>query len=341
MSTPTRPGKVGIREVAVAAGVSQGSVSHYLNHPDRVSADKARRIQDAIDQLGFVRNNAGRQLRLGQSSTIAYLVPDVSNPFFASLAEGVEVAAARAGLAVFIANSNRDRAREDSYLELFQEHGVRGMLVASPNPIEDRLAAIRARGIPSVLVGQRASTPEQPSVSIDDVSGGYLAARHLIEAGCRRLAFVGGPLRIRQVADRLQGASAAIREEPGVTLEIIDVSSRIIAEGHEVAEAIVDRDPAARPDGVFAVNDLLAIGMVQTLVARGVRVPDELALVGYDDIEYAGSSIVPLTSVRPPHEEFGEAALDLLLAVSSDTEPPESTQLVFPPELVVRASTRR
>ena len=331
--------KVGIREVATLADVSLGTVSHYLNHPDRVSEEKARRIADAIEQLGFVRNNAGRQLRLGESSAIAYIVPDVSNPFFATIAEGVEQRATEAGLAVFIANSSRDRAREDAYLELFEEHGVRGMLVASPRAIEDRLAAARSRGTPSVLVGQKSSSPAQPSVSIDDVAGGYLAARHLIEGGCRRLAFVGGPLDIRQVGDRLQGASNAVRETSGVTLEVIDVSERIIAEGHTVARALVDRDPARRPDGVFAVNDLLAIGIAQTLITNGVRIPDDIALVGYDDIEYAENALVPITSVRPPHEDFGIAAVDLLLAVVSG-QPPAETQVVFTPELRVRASSR-
>jgi LacI family transcriptional regulator len=332
--------KVGIREVASLADVSLGTVSHYLNHPDRVSEEKARRIADAIEQLGFVRNNAGRQLRLGRSSTIAYIVPDVSNPFFATIAEGVEQRATEAGLAVFIANSSRDRSREDAYLELFEEHGVRGMLVASPRAIEERLAAARSRGTPSVLVGQRSSSPAQPSVSIDDVSGGYLAAKHLIEGGCRRLAFVGGPLDIRQVGDRLQGASNAVRETPGVTLEVIDVTERVIAEGHAVAREIADRDPARRPDGVFAVNDLLAIGIAQTLITSGVRVPDDVALVGYDEIEYAENALVPITSVRPPHEEFGVAAVDLLLAVVSGS-PPAETQVVFTPELVVRESSRR
>ncbi|MFC0680173.1 LacI family DNA-binding transcriptional regulator [Lysobacter korlensis] len=332
--------RVGIREVASLADVSLGTVSHYLNHPDRVSEEKARRIADAIEQLGFVRNNAGRQLRLGQSSTIAYIVPDVSNPFFATIAEGVEQRATEAGLAVFIANSSRDRAREDAYLELFEEHGVRGMLVASPRPIEDRLAGARSRGTPSVLVGQRSSSPAQPSVSIDDVSGGYLAAKHLIEGGCRRLAFIGGPLAIRQVGDRLQGASNAVREAPGVTLEVIDVADRIIAEGHAVAEGLVARSAGQRPDGVFAVNDLLAIGIAQTLVTSGVRVPDDIALVGYDDIEYAENALVPISSVRPPHEDFGVAAVDLLLAVVSG-DPPAETQVVFTPELRVRASSRR
>ncbi|MDQ7910376.1 substrate-binding domain-containing protein [Phytohabitans sp. ZYX-F-186] len=333
--------RVGIREVAAAAGVSMGTVSHFLNHPDRVSAEKAKRIQEAIDRLGFVRNNAGRQLRLGHSTTIAYIVPDVSNPFFATIAEGVERRAAQAGLSVFVANSGGDPAREDSYLDLFEEHGVRGMLVASPRAIEDRLAAIRGRGTPSVLVGQRASSPAQPSVSIDDVSGGHTAVRHLVDIGCQHIAFVGGPLSIRQVADRLQGASDAIREAGSATLEIIASEPRVIATGHKVAAELIGRTQGRRPDGIFAVNDLLGIGLVQTLATGGVSVPEEVAVVGYDDIEYAENSFVPLSSVRPPHEDFGVAAIDLLLAVLGETQPPPENHLVFTPDLVVRRSTAR
>jgi LacI family transcriptional regulator len=318
-----------------------GTVSHYLNHPSRVSADKAGRIQEAIDKLGFVRNNAGRQLRLGRSSTMAYIVPDVSNPFFATIAEGVERRAAESGLSVFLANSGGDRAREDSYLDLFEEHGVLGMLVASPGPIEDRLAAIRTRGTPSVLVGQRASSTAQPSVSIDDVSGGYLATRHLIDIGCQRIAFVGGPLGIRQIADRLQGASNAVRESGTATLEIIDIEPRVISVGHRVAADLAGRPAARRPDGIFTVNDLLGIGLVQTLMTSGVRVPEDVAVVGYDDIEYAENSLVPLASIRPPHEDFGIAAVDLLLVLLEETPPATELQRVFTPELVVRRSATR
>ncbi|GIH00277.1 LacI family DNA-binding transcriptional regulator [Plantactinospora mayteni] len=333
--------RVGIREVAALADVSMGTVSHFLNHPTRVSAEKAKRIQEAIEKLGFVRNNAGRQLRLGRSSTVAYIVPDVSNPFFATIAEGVERRAAQAGLSVFLANSGGDRAREDSYLALFEEQGVRGMLVASHDPIEDRLAAARTRGTPSVLVGRRANSAAQPSISIDDVSGGYLAARHLIEIGCRRIAFVGGPLGIQQIADRLQGASNAVRESGTAMLEIIDIEHRIISVGHKVGAELSGRPAEHRPDGIFAVNDLLGIGLVQTLVGNGVRVPEDIAVVGYDDIEYAENSLVPLTSVRPPHEDFGIAAVDLLLTVIGDAPLPAETQLVFAPDLVVRRSTTR
>ncbi|MDO7880742.1 LacI family DNA-binding transcriptional regulator [Salinibacterium soli] len=332
--------RVGIREVATLAEVSLGTVSHYINHPDKVSPEKRERIQRAIDQLGFVRNNAAWQLRLGRSGTIAYIAPDVSNPFFATIAEGVEQRAATHDLSVFISNSNRSRAREDAYLELFESQRVQGMLVSSHHPIDDRLAQIRSRGIPSVLIGQRAADPTQPSVSIDDVTGGHMAVQHLLELGRRRVAFVGGPLGIRQVADRLEGANSAVREVPGAVLEIVNGTNRTIAEGREIGRAILARPADARPDAVFAVNDLLALGILQVLVHGGIRVPEDIALVGYDDIEFGEASIIPLTTIRAPHEGFGFAAVDLLVdAMSDEPRPDAPKQVIFQPELIVRAST--
>jgi LacI family transcriptional regulator len=334
--------RVGIREVATLAEVSLGTVSHYINHPDRVSPEKQERIQRAIDQLGFVRNNAAWQLRLGRSATMAYIAPDVSNPFFATIAEGVEQRAAAEGYSVFIANSGRSREREDAYLEQFEAQRVQGLLVASHDPIEERLLQLRQRGTPSVLVGQRAISPQQPSVSIDDVTGGYLAARHLMDCGRKRIGFVGGPLGIRQVADRLEGASRAVAEDPEVSLEVIMVPDRTIAEGRVVAAALAQRPAASRPDALFAVNDLLALGLLQSLVVdHGIRVPDDLSLVGYDDIEFGESSIIPLTSIRAPHEEFGIAAVELLLAELSGEQTDARRHVVFPPRLVVRESTVR
>jgi LacI family transcriptional regulator len=330
--------RVGIREVAGLAGVAVGTVSHYLNHPDKVSAEKATRIRAAIETLGFVPNNAGRQLRLGKSSAIAYIAPDVSNPFFAEIAENVELRAAERGVSVFIANSHRSREREDAYLALFEQHQVMGMLVASHEPIEDRLARSRQRGTPSVLVGQAASSPEQPSVSLDDVSGGRQAAGHLLELGRRRLAFVGGPLGIRQVGDRLTGASDAVSDAGSATLEVINATDRTLRGGREVARALLGRPPELRPEGIFAANDLLALGMMQTLVSGGVRIPEDIALVGYDDIEFGESSLIPLTSVRGRHDDFGATVVDLLFEVI-EGEPAAPIHRVFTPELVIRASS--
>jgi len=329
----------GIRQVATEAGVSVGTVSTYLNHPDRVAAATAERIASAIEALGFVPSSAGRQLRLGFSSVIGYVSPDVGNPHFAEIAEEVERRAGQLGVSVFFASSHGDASREDVYLDAFEQQQVRGLLVASYRPIEQRLAAIRSRGTPSVLVGQRAVSPAQPSASVDDVSGGRQAVAHLVQAGCRRPAFVGGPFRVRQVTDRLDGARVAAAAA-ATPLEVFEVAERTLAAGRAVAHAILTRPAADRPDGVFAANDLLALGVLQALVAGGVEVPREVAIVGYDDNEFAEASLIPLTSVRARHDDFGAAAVDLLfeaIARGSVADP----HRVFEPTLVVRESTRR
>jgi len=325
----------GIRQVAERAGVAVGTVSAFLNHPDRVSAERAGRIAAAITELGFVPNTAGRQLRLGVSSVIGYLSPDVSNPHVAEIAREVESRAQSLGMTVFLAHSHGDRAREDAYLEAFEQRQVRGLLVSSFEPVEDRLAALRDRGTPSVLVGRRACREDQPSVSIDDVSGGRQAAEHLMTTGCRRLTFVGGPLPVQQVADRLEGARALTR-----TLEVIEVSDRSIAAGRAVGAAIVERAAEERPDGIFAANDVLALGILQALVAGGVSVPADIALVGYDDNEFAEASLIPLTSVRARHEDFGATAVDLLFEVIENGAAADP-QRVYAPELIVRESSLR
>jgi len=239
---------------------------------------------------------------------------------------------------VFLANSHRSREREDAYLEVFEQHRVRGLIVSSHLPIEDRLAGVRTRGTPSVLVGQIATSPDQPSVSLDDTSGGRQAMRHLLEVGCRRIAFVGGPLGIPQVADRLAGASEAIREFGVATLEVIDMPDRTLRGGHDVGAALMARPTALRPDGIFAVNDLLALGILQVLVSGGVSVPRDVAVVGYDDTEFAQASLLPLTSVQGRHDGFGVAVVDLLFDAIARRSIPEPHR-VFEPELVVRASS--
>jgi LacI family transcriptional regulator len=330
--------RVGIRDVAEHADVSIGTVSNFLNHPDKVSPARADRIREAIEELGFVPSSVGRQLRLGVSTVIGYIAPDVSNPYFAEIAESVERRASERGVSVFLANSHRNREREDAYIEVFEQHRVKGLLMSSHVPIEDRLAAVRRRGTPTVLVGQTARSTDQPSVALNDVSGGRQASEHLLSLGCRRLAFVGGPLMIPQVADRLAGASEAVRGHLDATLEVIDEPDRTVRGGHSVGAALMARPPEQRPDAVFAVNDLLALGILQAVVAGGVSVPRDLAIVGYDDNEFAVASLVPLTSVRGRHEGFGIAVIDLLFEAIEQrriTNP----HRVFEPELVVRAST--
>ncbi|MER3395089.1 MAG: substrate-binding domain-containing protein, partial [Microcella pacifica] len=166
-----------------------------------------------------------------------------------------------------------------------------------------------------------------------------LAVRHLLDLGRRRIALLAGPLDIRQVADRVTGARRAIAEVSGSTLEIIAAPGLTVVDGRHGGEEVAARAAADRPDGIFAVNDLLAVGVLQALVMTGsLRVPDDIALVGYDDIDFASAAVVPLTSVRQPSQLIGSTAIDLLIEAAADPEQP-SREVVFQPELVVRAST--
>jgi LacI family transcriptional regulator len=331
---------VSVREVAALAGVSVGTVSNVMNRPDKVSPDTVGRVQAAILELGFVRNDAARQLRAGRSRSIGLVVLDVGNPFFTDLARGAEKRAAEAGLTVLLGNSDDDEERESAYLDLFEEQRVHGVLISPIGDATARLTRLRERGTPTVLLDRQAENQTFSSVSVDDPAGGYSAARHLLERGRRRVAFVGGPTNLRQVADRLAGATLAVAEQPGSTLETIDTSALSVLEGRRAGEAIMARPAGERPDAVFAANDLLAMGVLQALNMNGsAQVPHDIALIGYDDIAFASAAVVPLSSIRQPSELIGYRAVDLLLREAGGGTDAVHEQVIFPPELVVRAST--
>ena len=334
---------VSVRDVAEHAGVSVGTVSNAMNHPEKVSAAVLERVHEAIEQLGYVRNDAARQLRVGRSASIGLVVLDVRNPFFTDIARGAEDAAADAGLSVILGNSDEDVAREAAYLDLFEQQRAAGVLISPYGDISARLHRLRERGIPAVLVDRYSADATFSSVSVDDVAGGRLAVEHLIAQGRRRIAFVGGPLDIRQVSDRLEGARQAVAVNPDVMLEVIETEALSVIEGRAAGQRIVARpgaDGTARPDAVFAANDLIAMGVLQALMMQGVgiRVPDEIALIGYDDIDFASAAVVPLSSIRQPAQLIGRTAVEIMLEESAHPEV-EPRQVVFQPELVVRAST--
>jgi LacI family transcriptional regulator len=298
-------------------------------------------VQRAIAELGFVRNDAARQLRAGRSRAVGLVILDVGNPFFAELARGAEDQAARAGFSIILGNSDEKADREARYLDLFEEQRMHGVLISPFGDITARLRRLRDRGIPAVLVDRTTQDETFSSVSVDDIAGGQLAVDHLLEIGRRRIAFVGGPMEIRQVTDRLDGARRSIAAFAGAQLEVIETSALTVQEGHRVGDALVARAKEDRPDALFAANDLIAVGLLQSLFMRGrVVVPDEIAIVGYDDISFAAGSVVPLSSVRQPSALIGATAVDILLAEADDPER-AAVQVVFQPELVVRESTAR
>jgi LacI family transcriptional regulator len=328
-------------DVAARAGVSLGTVSNVLNRPDRVAPATRERVLKAIDDLGFVRNEAARQLRAGRSRTIGVVVLDIGNPFFTDLAAGVEDVAAATGLSVVLCNSNDDRSRERHYLSLLQEQRAFGVLITPVGPTSKLLDTLRERGTPVVLV-DRASGRRHCSVSVNDNVGGMLAVEHLLALGHRRIAFVGGPTSLRQVSERLSGARTAVEAAADpARLSVLETAAMTVACGREAASELAGTGARGRPTAVFCANDLLALGVLQEMTRRRVQVPGDLAIVGYDDIEFAGAAAVPLTSVRQPRAQLGRSAAELLIDEVQEPDTHRHRQLVFEPDLVVRESTRR
>lgn len=330
-----------MREVAAAAGVSVGTVSNVLNSPDKVAPTTVARVQSAIERLGFVRNDAARQLRAGRSRSVGLVVLDVGNPFFTDIARAAERRASEHNLTVLLGTSDDEPSRERAYIDAFDEQRVFGLLVSPIGDDLTRLTALQGRGTPVVLVDRDGSGTPFDSVAVDDVAGARMAVDHLCETGCRRVAFVGGPVELRQVRDRRRGAAEAAAAH-GATMEVIDTPALSVLEGRAVGERLAVRPPARRPDGVFCANDLLSIGVLQALALTArFRLPDDIALVGYDDIDFARSAVVPLTSIRQPTRAIGETAVDLLIEAADDPQGHMPRHVLFQPELVVRASTRR
>jgi LacI family transcriptional regulator len=333
-------GAASIGQVAKHAGVSVGTVSNVLNRPELVAPETRERVQRSIETLDFVRNESARALRAGQSRTIGLVVLDVANPFFTDVARGVETVADENNMVVTLCNSAEDTLREDRHLQHLQEQSVRGVLITPVVETSPRLDPIVARGIPVVLVDRGSGQPNRCSVAVDDKLGGRLAASHLLEQGHRRLAFVGGPMSIRQVSERHEGALDAIESSSGrPQLRVVEQPSLSIEGGRTAGEELAALTERRRPTAVFCANDLLALGLLQELTRQGLRVPRDVAIVGYDDIVYAGGAAIPLSSVRQPRDQLGRAAAELLIEEINSGGSHRHRQVVFEPELIVRDSS--
>jgi LacI family transcriptional regulator len=329
-----------VKDVAAAAGVSLGTVSNVMNRPEVVSPTTRERVERAMADLGFVRNESARQLRAGTSRTLAYVMLDGSNPFFHDVAQGIEMAADDADLSLFICNSNSRAEREEVHLDRLMQQRVQGILITPVNPEATYLDDVAARGIPVVIVDRVHAGGTFCSVAVDDILGGQIAVEHLAEQGHTRVAVIGGPESIGQVRERLEGAREIWAELglPPDDLVYLPTAALTVAEGRSAGERLAGLPTRRRPTAAFCANDLLALGLLQQTIGSGLRVPDDLAIVGFDDIEFAAAAAVPLTSVRQPRQELGRAAAHLVLDEATNPAH-QHQQLIFTPELVARAST--
>lgn len=291
-------------------------------------------------ELGFVRNEAARHLRSGNSRALAYVMLDAANPFFTDVAAGIEESAQANHFALYLCNSSNRPERERDYLVHLVEQRVQGILITPVDPSAAHLREAARRGVPLVLVDRTAPDADVCSVAVDDVLGGRLAVEHLLDRGHRRIAFIGGPAALGQVADRGRGAAEAISAAglPPEALTSVGTDAMTVGAGRAAGERLLGLPRSRRPTAAFCANDLLALGLLQHVVSAGLAVPDELAIIGYDDIYFAGAAAVPLSSVRQPRQHLGSRAAELVLDES--TNPAHVHERVtFTPELVARTST--
>jgi LacI family transcriptional regulator len=324
-----------IRDVARRAGVSAGTVSNVLNRPYYVRAETRVRVQSAIDELGFIPTSDARQFRPGRMRTLGMVVVDLT-PFFVDLALAADAMARELGCSMVISTSHDDTMLEERNLDVLVQQRVQGVLIAPVDEDNPRLEAMLGRGVPVVFLDRKPTIDKCCSVASDDVAGGRLAGQHLVERGHRRLAYVGDPDARDQMAARFAGFAEAAA---GCTIDIIRESDWSPARGRAAGRALAGVPRHDRPTAVFAANDSLGIGLLQELVAAGVRVPQEIAVIGYDDIEWTTSSTVPLTTIRQQRADLGRTAVELVMAEMTRPKRHRHAHVLLQPELVVRAST--
>jgi DNA-binding LacI/PurR family transcriptional regulator len=329
---------VGLKDVARAAGVSAATVSRVLAGSALVSEETRARVQQAVSALGYKPNRVAQRLRstTGHASLIGLIVPDIQNPFFAEMVRGVERVAERQGYMVFIGNSDEDAVRERRLLDLMRAESVAGIILPASSDIAQAVTELAAGGLPIVCVDRRVPRVALDTVIADNVHGARMAVDHLLRIGHRRVGYVGGRPELSTSRERLQGYQQAL-EEHGVPFDaslVREGDSRQAGGRQMTADLLRLPQP---PTALLVGNNLMTLGALETIHLMGLRIPDDVAIVGYDDIPWALAFHPPLTAVRQPADEIGQRAAELLLQRIDN--PKRSTSIVMlQPELVVRQS---
>lgn len=288
-------------------------------------------------QLAFVPNGAARQLAVGKSQSIGLVVLDLANPFFLEVARGVQDVASESGYVVMLFNAAGSVEREASSVAALGAHRVSGALISPVAGISDGVRALRDQGSKVVILDRGAPRGEYCSVAVDDRLGGREAMAHLLQKGHKTFAFVAGASHIRQHQARLRGvhleAAAAGIDTDDIPVIRHDLS---VSGGEQAGAEILKLSP--RPTAVVCANDQLALGVERTLLAAGLSVPDDIAIVGYDNVDLAMHAPVPITSVGQPMYEMGRAAAVLLIKEIEDSSH-RHERVVYTPTLIARAST--
>jgi len=326
-----------ISDVARAAGVSPATVSRVFNG-GRVTAERTERVRKAAADLGFSPNRVARSLRTQRASVIGLLIPDIENPFFTSLARGVEDAAQRTNLSVVLCNTDEEVAKERRYIDVALGEQMAGVIVAVASRRSSDLSPLTSRGMPVVAVDRRPRAAAVDAVMVDNQHGGEEATAHLLESGYRRVACITGPAGASTSEDRLAGYRAAMRDagraDDWIRAHIRHADFRVDG-GYTAMRELLAMDPV--PDAAFVANNLMTVGALKALREAGIE-PPGFGILSFGDVPWASLVRPPLTTVQLPAYDLGVSAAALLQERLAGSDKPLQT-VVLRTSLYPRAST--
>jgi len=328
---------VTIKDIAQIAGVSPSTVSRALNDSPLIREETKARIREIAAALGYERNELARGLVKGTSRALGLIVPDITNPFFAEIARGVSDVAHAQGYGVLFCTTEGDLSREAEYLRFLRRKRVDGLILSAVTIDDPNLPELLHGSIPFVLVSRLVRGLDASFVVGDDKTGARLAVEHLIQLGHERIAFIGGPANVQSSRDRMETYQEVLKEHGLKAYTKWAVFADFTqAAGREAAQKMLRG--CDRPTAIFAANDVIALGVMEAAEDLGLSIPQDLSLVGYDDISYASLPRIQLTTVSQPTYEMGRIAAEYLLAICEGEERGK-LQRVLPPRLVVRKTT--
>lgn len=330
-----------IRDVAERAGVSKSTVSKFLTGTPYVSEPARAAIQQAIDALGYEPSSVARSLTTGRTGFMGVVVASVLNPFYTELVHAIDEEAANLGYAIMLASADRDPDREQRIVRGLAQRGVDGLIFASTYAADREVIALKGGGTPFVLASRHLTDVDVDYVIVDSFRGARLAVQHLLDLGHERIAHIGGPSRVLQMRERRSGYLAALADAAASPAEehLVERDRTSLDAGRGALAQLLELPPRRRPTAIFAATDFLALGVLAEARERGVRVPEDLSLVGFDDVYLGALAHTPLTTVDSQITELGRRATRLLVDRIDRTGDPAPRHDVLEPSLVVREST--
>jgi LacI family transcriptional regulator len=328
--------KVTIVEVAAQAGVSFGTVSRVINNDVHVKKETRARVLETMQRLGFVANRQARSLAGGKSNSIGVLVPDLGTGYIGEIIRGIDAELSLTGLDLILYTTHRTASKESNYVANLATGMVDGLLLVLPRSPADFIGNLTQRNFPFVLIDHQGTGRDCPAVGATNWQGGYNATEYLINLGHSRIGFITGSMDLGCAGDRLNGYRSALR-----TYHLPDKSELIFdgdffqPSGYAGAEALLDL--SAPPTAIFASNDVMGMGVMDAVRNRGLRIPDDISVIGFDDIPQASMIRPALTTINQPLEKMGRVATQMLLDLLNHPEK-EAGRIELPTQLVIRES---